>query len=113
VESRVAFAAEQALQAWRNRGLDGEVSVGDNQMPATLAAGILSVELLIHGWDLAVATGQKVQVTDELTAYVLEIAEQLISPQARAGGSFAEAVEVGPDAHVLDRLIAFSGRSAA
>jgi len=113
VESRVAVAAEQALEAWRRRGLDGEVSVGNNQMPATLAAGILSVEFLIHGWDLAVATGQKVQVTDELTAYVLGIAEQLITPQARAGGSFAEAVEVGPDAPVLDRLIAFSGRRAA
>jgi uncharacterized protein (TIGR03086 family) len=113
VESRVAFAAEQTLEAWRRRGLDGDVSVGPSQMPASRAAGILSMEFLIHAWDLAVATGQKMQVSDELTAYVLEIAEQLISPQGRAGGAFAEAVEVGPDAQVLDRLIAFSGRSAA
>jgi len=113
VESRVASAAEQALEAWRRRGLEGTVSAGPNEMPAPLAAGILSVEFLIHAWDLAVATGQKVEVSDELTAYVLEIAEQLISPQARAGGSFAEAVEVGPDAHVLERLIAFSGRAVA
>jgi uncharacterized protein (TIGR03086 family) len=113
VESRVAFTAEQTLEAWRWRGLDGDVSVGPNPMPASRAAGILSMEFLIHAWDLAVATGQKVQVSDEVTAYVLGIAEQLISPQGRAGGAFAEAVEVGPDAQVLDRLIAFSGRSAA
>jgi uncharacterized protein (TIGR03086 family) len=113
LEPRVAYAAEQALEAWRHRGVEGTVSVGQNEMPASLAAGILSVEFLVHAWDLAVATGQKVHVSDELTAYVLEIAEQLISPQARAGGSFAEAVEVAPDAHVLERLIAFSGRTAA
>ena len=87
--------------------------MGPNQMPASRAAGILSVEFLVHAWDLAVATGQKVRVSDDLTAYVLEIAEQLISAEARAGGAFAEEVEAGPDAHVLDRLIAFTGRTAA
>jgi len=111
VESRVAFAAAQALEAWRRRGLDGEVDAGPNTMPAMLAAGILSVEFLVHAWDFAVATGQKVQVSDGLTAYVLELAEQVISPEGRAGGAFAEAVEVGPDANVLDRLIAFTGRT--
>jgi uncharacterized protein (TIGR03086 family) len=113
VEARVAFAAEQALQAWRRRGLDGAVSVGAGEMPASLAAGILSIEFLVHAWDFAVATGQKVHASDELTAYVLELAQQVISPQGRAGGAFAEALEVGPDAQVLDRLMAFTGRTAA
>jgi uncharacterized protein (TIGR03086 family) len=112
LESRVAFAAQQALEAWQRRGLEGTVKAGANDMPASLAAGILSLEFLIHAWDFATATGQKVTVSDEVTGYVLGLAEQIISPQARAGGAFAEAVEVGPDAHVLDRLIAYSGRAA-
>lgn len=113
LESRVAFAAQQALEAWNTRGLKGSVKLGDNDMPAALAANILSVEFLIHAWDFAVATGGQVHVSDEVTRYVLDLARQVISPQQRAGGSFAEAIEVGPDAHVLERLIAFSGRVAA
>jgi uncharacterized protein (TIGR03086 family) len=89
------------------------VKLGSNDMPASMAAGILSLELLIHAWDFAVATGRQVTVSDEVVGYVLGLAEQVISPQAREGGSFAAAVEVGPDAHLLERLIAFSGRVAA
>lgn len=113
VESRVAFAAQQTLEAWDKRGLEGTVQRGQREMPAVLAASILSVELLVHGWDFAVATGQQLRVSDEVGTYVLDLARTLISPQARQSGSFADAVEVGPDADILDRLIAFSGRTAA
>jgi uncharacterized protein (TIGR03086 family) len=113
VESRVAFAAQQTLEAWHQRGLEGTVKRGERDMPAGLAANILSLELLIHAWDFAVAAGQQVTVSDEVSNYVLELAQQIISPQARQGGSFADAVEVSPDADVLNRLIAFTGRTAA
>lgn len=113
LESRVAFVAQQAIEAWHQRGLEGAVKLGDRDMPAALAASILSLELLIHAWDFAVATRQQVTVSDEVTGYVLELAKQVISPQQRAGGSFAAEVAVGPDAHILERLIAFSGRVAA
>lgn len=105
VESRVALVAQQALEAWNKRGLEDTVKFGDTDMPAALAVNILSIEFLIHAWDFADATGQKVNVSDEVT-------HQVISPQSRDGGSFAAAVEVGPDAHILERLIAFSGRVA-
>jgi len=112
VEARVADAAQQALEAWARRGVEGTVDLGGQQLPAGLAAGILSLEFLIHAWDVATTVGTKVEVSDEVTTHVLEVAHQLISPAQREGGSFAAAVEVGADAHVLDRLIAFSGRSA-
>ena len=113
VESRVAFAAQQSLEAWHQRGLDGTVKLGEGEMPAGLAVTILSVELLIHAWDFAVATGQQVTVSDQVSHYVFDLAQQLISPQQRAGGSFADAIEVGPDADILSRLVAFTGRAAA
>jgi len=113
VESRVAYTAQQTLEAWQRRGLEGTVRRGERDMPADLAASILSLELLIHAWDFAVASGQEVTVSDEVSSYVLDLAQQVISPQARDRGSFADAVEVGPDADILTRLIAFSGRSAA
>ena len=113
LESRVAFAAQQTLEAWDKRGIEGTVAGGPQEMPAVIAAGILSLELLVHGWDFAVATGQRVTVSDEVSQYVLEQAQTLISPQGRQRGAFADAVEAGPDAGILDRLIAFSGRTAA
>jgi uncharacterized protein (TIGR03086 family) len=111
LETRVATAAQATLEAWHVRGLDGEVKVGPHEMPAGAALGILSIEFLVHAWDFARATGQQVVVSDEVAQHVLGVARQIITPQARGGGSFAGAVEAGPDAGLLDRLIAFTGRT--
>jgi uncharacterized protein (TIGR03086 family) len=110
LEARVAAAAQSMLEAWNARGLDGEVKVGPHEMPAGAALGIGSIEFLVHAWDFAQATGQRVVVSDELTQHVLGVARQIISPQVRAGGSFADPVQAGPDAGILDRLVAFTGR---
>ena len=48
-----------------------------------------------------------------LSQFVLDLASQLITPEGRAGGSFADPVEAGPDAGLLDRLIAFTGRAVS
>ena len=110
LETRVATAAQATLEAWHVRGLDGEVKVGPHEMPAGAALGILSIEFLVHAWDFAQATGQQVVVSDEVAQHVLGVARQIITPEARRGGSFADAVEATPDAGLLDRLVAFTGR---
>ncbi len=112
LEERVATAAQVALEAWNARGADGTVKLGPNEVPATLPLGILSIELLVHAWDFAQATGQQVSVPDELSAHILDAAHTIITPQGRITGGFADPVEPGPDAQVLDRLIAFTGRAA-
>ena len=111
LEARVAAAAQATLEAWNTRGLDGTVKVGPNEMPAAAALGILSIEFLVHAWDFAQATGQQLTVPDALSQYVLGVANQIITPEVRAGGSFADPLEPGPDAGLLDRLIAFTGRA--
>jgi len=111
LEARVAAAAQATLEAWHVRGLDGEVKVGPHEMPAGAALGILSIEFLVHAWDFAQATGQQVVVSDEVAQHVLGVARQIITPEARGGGSFADPVEAGPDAGLLDRLVAFTGRT--
>jgi uncharacterized protein (TIGR03086 family) len=111
LEARVATAAQATLEAWHVRGLGGEVKVGPHEMPAGAALGILSIEFLVHAWDFAQATGQQVVVSDEVAQHVLGVARQIITPEARAGGSFADPTEAGPDAGLLGRLIAFTGRN--
>jgi uncharacterized protein (TIGR03086 family) len=111
-EARVALAAEPALEAWRRRGLEGTVTLPPGEIPAEIAVNILSVEFLVHAWDVAQASGQTIVVSDALSSYVLERARELISPQIRDGENFAAEVATGPDAGNLERLIAFTGRAA-
>jgi uncharacterized protein (TIGR03086 family) len=107
----VAEVAQQVNEAWATRGLEGTVPGRRGEIPATVGAGILNIEYLVHGWDFAQATGQDLPVSDEVAQYVHDIGTQII-PGAREGGSFGPAVEAQERASALDRLIAFSGRAA-
>lgn len=111
LEAQVANAGQAALEAWNARGLDGMVMAAGSEMPAAIAVGILSIELLVHAWDFAQATGQQVTASDALTQHVLDAAHKIITPEIRVG-RFADAVQAGPDAGALGALIAFTGRTA-
>jgi uncharacterized protein (TIGR03086 family) len=110
LETQVADAAQVALEVWRRRGLEGTVKLGSREVPAVMPVSILSLEFLVHAWDFARATGRDVVVSEPVSDYVLGIAGKVITPDARGYAGFAEPVETGPDAAVLDRLIAFTGR---
>jgi uncharacterized protein (TIGR03086 family) len=113
VERQVIGAARPALDAWHRRGLDGTVTLASNELPATLAPGILTLEFLVHGWDFAAATGHPMNVAESLAEYVFGLAKKVITPEGRAKVGFADPVAVPDDASALDRLIAFTGRDPA
>ncbi|OBI42739.1 TIGR03086 family protein [Mycobacterium kyorinense] len=110
VERQIVGAARPALDAWHRRGLDGTVTIGPNELPAAVAAGILSLEFLVHAWDYATATGRDVDVAESVAEYVLEMARRNITPEARSAVGFDDPVDVADNASALDRLIAFTGR---
>jgi len=109
LEGQVTATAEAALAAWRRRGLGGSVAVGRSTLPASLAVEIIPLELLVHGWDMARATGSEIDIPPEVAGYVLGRARELIT-QDKRGRSFAAEVPAGPTATNLERLIAFTGR---
>jgi uncharacterized protein (TIGR03086 family) len=111
VERQIILAARPAVDAWRTRGLDGTVQLGTNEVPAKVMAGVLSLEFLVHAWDYAQATGQKVQPSEEVAGFVLRVARQIITPQGRSNVGFDDPVHVPDSAPVFDRLIAFTGRA--
>jgi uncharacterized protein (TIGR03086 family) len=113
VEVRVISAARPALDAWHRRGLDGRVPVGPNIMPARTAAGVLSVEFLVHAWDYSKSMGHEIDAADSLVEYVLGLARELIRPEERSRAGFDDPVEVPDEASALDQLIAFTGRNPA
>ena len=110
VERQVIAAARPALDAWHRRGLDGTVEFGDNEAPARVMAGILSLEFLVHAWDYASATGRTLDVPDSLTDYVMELAKGVITPEGRSRAGFDDPVDVAADARSLDKLVAYTGR---
>lgn len=113
VERQIIGAARPALDAWHRRGLDGSMTIGSNTLPATIVAGILSIEFLVHAWDYAAATKHPITVAESLADYVLGLAHRAITPQGRATVGFGDPVTVPDAASALDRLIAFTGRDPA
>jgi uncharacterized protein (TIGR03086 family) len=111
-DARIADAAQSTLEAFRVRGTGGTLDMGFAELPATMVANILNLELLVHAWDFARATGQELAVSPVLSDYVLGLARNTISPQMR-GKSFAEETLADESAASMERLIAFTGRQVA
>jgi uncharacterized protein (TIGR03086 family) len=110
-EVRIADLAQPVLEGWRRRGLEGTVQLAGGEMPAELASRILSLELLVHAWDYARATGQELPSNDGLSTYVLGLARDgLIKPNLRNGDAFGEEVSVSPAADPMAQLAAYTGR---
>lgn len=111
LESKVSQMTDQTLRAWQARGLEGTVvDPAGREVPAAFTPAVLAIELLLHGWDLAQGSGQAMEVSDEVVAYVARLAEPII-PDGR-GLAFADEVDPADGAGALERFAAFSGRRA-
>lgn len=110
IDVRVADAAETTIEAWRRRGTDGDVVFAGHVTAARLALGVLSIELVVHGWDFAQALHRPLPITAAHADFVLGLARQIITPDSRRTAGFDEPVPVTTDAAALDRLVAYTGR---
>ncbi|MER7455524.1 TIGR03086 family metal-binding protein [Micromonospora sp. NPDC126480] len=107
---RDRFEAEtrRLIDAWADPASLEGVSPGMG-LPQATVGGMVLLDLTVHGWDLAVATGQPYQPAPEAVRALHELVEQL-GPNARKMGVFAEAVPARADLPDLDRLLAGTGR---
>jgi uncharacterized protein (TIGR03086 family) len=110
VDERIQHVTQPILAGWRHLGLGGDVRFSGRTLPSALALGFLSLELLVHVWDFAVALQRPFHVSDAHAAYVLSLARQTLNAQSRATAGFDPPVPVAADAGALDQLIAFTGR---
>ncbi len=83
------------------------------EMPGPLLAGFCILDVAVHGWDLATATGQHIHLEDDLAAHLLAFAEQTMADAASRGGRIAAPVPTAAGAPTADRLVAFLGRHPA
>ncbi|GAA2759080.1 TIGR03086 family metal-binding protein [Actinopolymorpha rutila] len=82
------------------------------QVPGAALVHLRTTELLVHGWDLARATGQPADFPEALAEQELAFTQANVG-RARTGpnGPFGASRPVADDAPAIDRLAALLGRS--
>jgi uncharacterized protein (TIGR03086 family) len=105
-------AMEALLDAVQSPGaLDRTIRTPDGPMPGAVFARLVAFDGTIHGWDLAISTGQVWELPDALVAEVDTFARQAITPEMRGGGAFAAERPPPAGATAIRALVAFSGRT--
>ncbi|MGC5567374.1 TIGR03086 family metal-binding protein [Streptomyces sp. FR-108] len=100
----------ELAEAWRDPAAwTGQTRAGGVELPGEIAGIVATDELVVHGWDLARATGQE-YVPDEaaLRAAYGMLAASVDDPSR--GSIFGPVVAVPEGAPLLDRVIGLSGR---
>ena len=104
-----ADAAERALSS--DGAMERPVAVSYGPVPGEVYAGHRFIDVFIHGWDLATATGQDTKLDPEL----VEACWTVINPQMEllaGSGMFGSRVDVPDTADPQTRLLAALGRRA-
>ncbi|MFP5319098.1 MAG: TIGR03086 family metal-binding protein [Acidimicrobiia bacterium] len=106
--------SETMLAAWERPGvLHRETPLPLGRGPAELALFLHLGETLVHGWDLARATGQTPPFDDDVVGASLDQFRSWLGPRRPPGSPFADAQPVGEDAAPIDRLAGYLGRDVA
>jgi uncharacterized protein (TIGR03086 family) len=101
---------DRALAAWADPATwERDLNVMGSATPAADVGALLIAEMVLHGWDLAVATGQSYTVGDKAATAALAAVEANAELFRQYKG-FADPVPVPAGAPVLDRVLALSGR---
>lgn len=110
---RLEAQTDRVVRSWSDPGAwEGMTSMGGPmEMPAATIGGMVLGELVIHGWDLARATGQQARWTAE----VLELTYDMVAKTAEQGremGVYGPQISVPDTAPMLDRILGLTGRNA-
>jgi uncharacterized protein (TIGR03086 family) len=102
----------ELAEAWREPSArEGMTRAGGVELPGAAAEAVVIDELVVHGWDLARATGQEYRpdpaALRSAHAFLVETAQ---GPQQERSAIFGPVVPVPDGAPLLDRAIGLSGR---
>ncbi len=105
---------ERIVVAWsKPSAWEGTTHMGGPmELPASLVGGMVVGEQVVHGWDLAKATGQHVALEDDLLGYLYEETAKNAA-QGRAMGIYGPPVIVPASSSTLDRVLGLTGRNPA
>ncbi|MGV9613777.1 TIGR03086 family metal-binding protein [Nocardia xishanensis] len=108
--TRIQAQLKELVAAWREPGAwEGETEAGGVTEAALVMAVIALDEVVVHGWDLARATGQPFTCAESHAAILFDFLRE--TPTTGTPGLFGPVVEVPADAPLLDRVIGLTGRT--
>ncbi len=91
--------------------LDRIVAMPIGEVPGIVALHLRVTELLAHGWDLAMATGQAVEFPSDLTEAELAFTRAKLGDVPPGRSPFAPPQPVAEDAPAIEQLVACLGRN--
>jgi len=91
---------------------EGMTTVGGLHMPGEAAGVVALDEVILHGWDLAVASGQPYEPPAGLLEPLVPFLEHVAEPDMAAAreGLFGPVVPVAQTAPLFDRILGLAGR---
>src|SRR5947207_1801104 len=107
--TRIPADVRAAAEAWQDKeAWEGMTAVGGIDLPGEVAAMVALDEFVVHGWDLAKATGQP----PGYDGPELEAVHQTVLQFRQAGleGIFGAEVQVDEGAPLFDRVLGVTGR---
>jgi uncharacterized protein (TIGR03086 family) len=90
--------------------LDRTIAAPFGDVPGPAFARFVVLDGLVHGWDLATATGQPYHPPATLVAEVHAFAREAIVPAMREADMFQAPADAPADASPIEQLVAFTGR---
>ena len=106
---RVTHDLRMCAEAWKQtEAWEGMSYVGGLELPGEVAGLVVLDELVVHGWDIAVSTGQTYEPSRRDVEATSTFVESFDAP--RDGKLFGPVVPVPDSAAPLDRLLGLTGR---
>ena len=106
-------AAKAAVEAFRTPGAaEATFTMSWGDTPGAITFGLGLADGVVHGWDLAQATGQRVEIEDEAAKTVYQMVTSMLEPKGEwpRRDQFGEPIYVPDDAPIADRLLGYLGR---
>jgi uncharacterized protein (TIGR03086 family) len=113
---RLPRELDALAEAWRDPAAwTGATRAGGVDLPGEVAGLVALDEVVVHGWDVARASGQTYSCEADLLQAVHRFLTPLAQPgqEAMRGEIFGPAIPVPDDAPLLDRVIGLTGRDPA
>ncbi|MFI5777968.1 TIGR03086 family metal-binding protein [Nocardia sp. NPDC051570] len=109
----IAIAVDEVAAAWGRVADDTEsvpTPLPHGELPTSVAGVMCGLDAAVHAWDIAVATGQRSPLTEDLAEAFLLAATGLIEP-LREWGAFGAALEDSASDTAVERLLRYLGRN--
>jgi uncharacterized protein (TIGR03086 family) len=91
--------------------LDGKWTMPFGEVPGTMGAAFATLELTMHGWDVARATGQQPEWDPAITEVAFTAARMAPAELIRTPGVYGPELTAPEGAPTPDQLAAFLGRA--